>query len=116
MNLVTLPLATPAQLPPYVASTIRMAFVGFFSSAVTLPTEEQRIIKATPPNANRWCIRSSKAPPQGSGAKFGPSCGLADLTPVARHLGENGLRALAANPPLNAADVSSVERREGDAR
>jgi len=42
-----------------VASTIRMAFVGFFSSAVTLPTEEQRIIKATPPNANRWCIRSS---------------------------------------------------------
>src|SRR4051794_39314492 len=61
MNLVTLPLATPAQLPPYVASTIRMAFVGFFSSAVTLPTEEQRIIKATPPNANRWwCI---DAPP-----------------------------------------------------
>jgi hypothetical protein len=35
MNLVTLPLATPAQLPPYVASTTRMAFVGFFSSAVT---------------------------------------------------------------------------------
>src|SRR4029079_5942160 len=65
MNLVTLPLATPAQLPPYVASTIRMAFVGFFSSAVTLPTEEQRIIKATPPNesiaaATNGITRSSR--------------------------------------------------------
>ena len=59
--------------------------------------------------------RTEIAPP-GSGAKSGPSYGLADLTPVARHLGENGLRALAASPPLNAADASSVARREGDAR
>src|SRR4029079_18992519 len=39
--------------------------------------------------------------------------GLADLTPAARHMGENGLRALAASPPLNAADASSVARRTG---
>ena len=47
----------------------------------------------------------------GSGAKSGPSCGLADLTPVARHLGENGL--MAASPPLNAADATSGARRRG---
>src|SRR5262249_27249789 len=51
MNLVTLPLATPAQLPPYVASRTLMAFAGFFSSAVTLATGEQRIMKATHPSA-----------------------------------------------------------------
>jgi len=55
-NLVTLPLATPIQLPPYVASTTRMAFVGFVSSAVAPPTEEQTIIKATP-SAQPCCIR-----------------------------------------------------------
>ena len=38
MNLVTLPLTTPAQLPPYVASKTLTALRGFFSSAVTLPT------------------------------------------------------------------------------
>src|SRR5262245_47534266 len=50
MNLVTLPLATPAQLPPYVASRTLMAFAGLFSSAVTLATGEQRIMKATHPS------------------------------------------------------------------
>jgi len=56
MNLVTLPLATPSQLPPYVASKTRMAFAGFFSPAVTLPTGEQRIMRATNPSAQPLCI------------------------------------------------------------
>src|SRR5262244_2031161 len=60
MNLVTLPLATPAQLPPYVASRTLMAFAGFFSSAVTLATGEQRIMKATHPSARPRCIQSSE--------------------------------------------------------
>src|SRR5215831_19696639 len=59
MNLVTLPLATPAQLPPYVASRTLMAFAGFFSSAV-LATGEQRIMKATHPSARPRCIQSSE--------------------------------------------------------
>src|SRR5262245_21616786 len=52
MNLVTLPLATPVQLPPYVASKTLMAIAGFFSSAVTLHTAEKRIMKATDPRAH----------------------------------------------------------------
>jgi hypothetical protein len=58
--------------------------------------------------------KTAQKKPRRSGAKSGPSCGLADLTPVARHLGENGLRALAASPPLNAADASSVAQRAGE--
>src|SRR5215813_7775485 len=56
MNLVTLPLATPSQLPPYVASKIRMAFAGFLSAAAALPTGEQRIMEATNPSAQPLCI------------------------------------------------------------
>src|SRR5262245_52546125 len=60
MNLVTLPLATPAQLPPYVASRTLMAFAGFFSSAVTIATGEQRIMTATHASAQPRCIQSSE--------------------------------------------------------
>src|SRR5262245_4749133 len=56
MNLVTLPLATPSQLPPYVASKILMAFAGFLSAAPALPTGEQRIMGATNPSAQPLCI------------------------------------------------------------
>src|SRR5215831_18666119 len=78
MNLVTLPLATPAQLPPYVASRTLMAFAGFFSSAVTLATGEQRIMKATEPSARPRCIQSSEnleAP-----CSLSLACGRADRT------------------------------------
>src|SRR5262245_9042554 len=37
-----------------------MAFAGFFSSAVTLATGEQRIMKATHPSARPRCIQSSE--------------------------------------------------------
>jgi len=57
---------------------------------------------------------SEKPRAWGAGLKFVrfPDERLADLTPVARHLGANGLRALAASPSLNAANASSVARRE----
>src|SRR5262245_60321247 len=47
MNLVALRLATPAQLPPYVASKTLMPLPGFSCFAATLPTDAQRIVKAT---------------------------------------------------------------------
>src|SRR5262245_50418129 len=60
MNLVTLPLATPAQLPPYVASRTFMAFVEFFSSAVLLVTGVLWIMNATQLSARSRSIRPSE--------------------------------------------------------